>query len=413
MNICRDISDSVIQSNSYNDFFKDRGFIYLCMPYMIASNEYRPFVNELLKRSSCDNTTLVAFMDKIYRMLHIKSGTCSDTKLAIRNILIEPPKLEDKYNNSLRDKINRIVEAIRNFQFTNKLMESALINAAPIVPYSGTISVMWNNGISPLTNIAKTQYNKSGSFIIDFKNIIMPLGDDLECAYNFLDDLYMEYGLYISGNSGLMVANKDDILLLDKLLLIPELESDKEANIIMNIQLYYLLAHFVYFYKENWKEEIIKYLNRYIALYKPCTENYKKIFTFIKETIRFGEYSSAIEFWDEMGMDSDKYNSIYNIIDDTTKLSEDKETTYDIQQMISYIHNRTHLRCDTATNTTFTELLSDRGENISYYEDNMMTVLVGNTLMMPYIDMANDCSIKVLCMNEDGKLYTRYLKEVI
>jgi hypothetical protein len=260
---------SATYAGGKNEFIK-----YEYGPYLLMTNN----IPSTLKISDIKNDYELCAM--VHMASIIKSINRKDRIFHIKNIIhdaiINIPD-EYKYKDILKDKYFDIINSIRGIQKEEKLLESAMINCSPIVPYCGTIRKPGDES----TNELLIPRDVNISFLIDTFRTYHTLNDIIN---NVLNKLLIENitDIIVNYDSCVKIRNnseKNDFVYSGKTVKIPnffslpEFKYDTVSNIMGwdmltyipansngMAELYYALTYLVYKFDESEYPTVLKYL---------------------------------------------------------------------------------------------------------------------------------------------------------
>ena len=368
------------------------GFIYNFGPYIVMSERYKEITKKLARHNN-----IFSYMQLCAALCKNGYGTCAQVKKNIKETVMESAKLKDPTMiEVISNKAKGLITYIRDYQYKNNILESAMINTAPIVPYAGeTLKKNW------IGDEDGAVMNQSASELIYASNFMKLLNsnEDWEALINHYFNTYAfhilqhtEYTIIPGSNIG-----------IDRLLQRNNDHSEDEA-----VKFYYFLSYVLF--SNMQRENVISYLNSVGSFPKKVFEStdLTAMLKAMHSQIEIDPEMAANEFWDQMGMTENDYYKIDELVDQANAKDE-YEITFDIQQMISFIYNHRYIVCDEYTNRRFLDEAKDvEVGNVSYYRDNMMSVLVNNKyLVIPYLDIAKDYTMHLLCMDREGQIFVK------
>jgi len=115
--------------------------LYQYGPYLIMHNDMTKYRkdSEFDKFLSYEKNPLFRFMLDIGTLVKISNQTPRVMKEQMMEVVNALPKEENEYSAIVMKTVRGMLKELRNYQYENHVLESALINYAPIVPYSQTI----------------------------------------------------------------------------------------------------------------------------------------------------------------------------------------------------------------------------------------------------------------------------------
>ena len=368
------------------------GFIYNFGPYIAMSERYKEVSDKLSRHNK-----IFSYMQLCAALCKNGYGTCAEVKKSIKETVMESAKLKDPVMiDVISNKAKGLISYIRDYQYKHNILESAMINTAPIVPYAGeNIKKTW------IGDEDGKVMNRSTSELIyasEFSNRLKETSDWVSLANHYFN----KYAFHILQHTDYTVVPGTDIR-IDRLLQRNNDHPEDEA-----VKFYYFLAYAIFSKMES--ETAISYLDSVASFPKKVFEStdLNSMLKAMHSQIEIDPEMTANEFWDQMGMTEDDYYKIDELVDHANAKDE-YEITFDIQQMISFIYNHRYMVCDEYTNRRFLDEAKDvEVGNVSYYRDNMMSVLVNNKyLVIPYLDIARDYTMHLLCMDREGQIFIK------
>lgn len=358
------------------------GFIYKYAPYMIMNDNFKSVKNVLSRFYQPANIFLIN--SKFFNT----KGTCKDVKDSIRNIVKESCEIKDPpFKDIIAEKARTLIDYLRTYQKDNNLMESAMVNIAPIVPYDST-------------TIKKAPFDEGASFgetSIPSLSYINKLKTELKNNPNIEDNIrrHMHGGLYnILQNAPVFTSIFNNNL---------ELLKDRGEDMYDTIA-YYFMSNLLHFNISS--EKALAFLDYAAKLSTGnITAQEMAELTSLMDPDSYYDIDMATEYWQNMTtteLDGEKIDELIN----TSPYSESKPS-YDIQILLSYIYNHAYMVCDDYTNNTFMDMIGNKATitNVSYYDKGIMSCEVnGKYIVIPYLDLSKDYKMGLLCMNKDGEI---------
>lgn len=137
--------------NQCTNFF----LLYQYGPYLIMNTDTRNLRDER-DRLKIDyfHTPILRFMLDIGTLVKIKRGIVANMKGDIEGVINQLPLDDYGYAKITRKIANDMLKELRRYQYEHKVLEGAMIDYCPIVPYSGTIvkPEMTQNPLDIITN---------------------------------------------------------------------------------------------------------------------------------------------------------------------------------------------------------------------------------------------------------------------
>lgn len=358
------------------------GFIYKYAPYMIMSDNFKSVKDVLSRFYQPANIFLIN--SKFFNA----KGTCKDVKDSIRNIVKESCEIKDpSFKDIISEKARTLIDYLRTYQKDNNLMESAMVNMSPIVPYDST-------------TIKKAPFDEGASFgetSIPSLSYINKLKAELKNNPNIEDNIrrHMHGGLYnILQNAPVFTSIFNNNL---------ELLKDRGEDMYDAIA-YYFMANLLHFNIPT--EKALSFLDYAAKLSSGnITAQEMTELTSLMDPDSYYDIDMATEYWQNMTtteLDGEKIDELIN-----TSLYSESKPSYDIQILLSYIYNHTYMVCDEYTNNTFMDMIANKATvtNVSYYDKDIMSCEInGKYTVIPYLDLSKDYKMGMLCMNKDGEV---------
>ena len=174
--------------------------MYNYAPFLLSENDTESLSNSI----SYDKNSEVKFLfdiSKIYKFFN-KEYQISDSKKFILDILKNLPSNNEftSYTSVIKNICNDILSNIKKYQYENKLLESALVNFSPIVPYSGVIKQP-NMSESTMSNLDIDRQNNN----ID--NILYILNKPTNEIKDFIKNTLINNSFDIISNSNKFIKN--------------------------------------------------------------------------------------------------------------------------------------------------------------------------------------------------------------
>lgn len=299
----------------------------------------------------------------------------------------DPDFNKDQFNNmcdSLKKYLSDVLYAVREYQHTNGVLESAVVNYAPIIPYEATVKKQTIDDeseftaiISPRIDILKSYLNAylktPSEFASTACNILMSCVNGVmsfrHIAYNEIHSLYDCYKIIIESNSAAFLywAYVCGCIYCKNRQTITENTAIADAC-----------------------QSIIG------ANGKLTDDDYARIFEcLMPKNISIEELALEATLPDVDTIDS------MPSVDAEPPIPEVNTTTMDMDRIRSILADMRYIDCNQIANQQFLEHVSSDITNYSYIGDNKQTIIaqVHGYNCIPYSDIADDHKLKVLMIN--------------
>lgn len=401
-----------IISRKDNDIRTLESVIYNYAPFLFS--EYATEnLNNSISYDKDPATKFIFDMSRIYKFFKSNNNTISDSKKFILDVLRNTPSNinQMEYSNSIKSACENILKNIRTYQYENKLLESALVNFSPIVPYSGTIkqpnmtesstitNTSNNENIEPIINILNKPDQEIKEFI---KNtLINNIFDIFSGSANFIknDNYDYQYNIKSKDNNSMLPSDIISLLL-----------SNNRYNISV---IYFILSYIYYSFK---REEYPNVINR-LSLLKDTIKN---ILTFDNKTSMKTALEGVMSFnlpsIDDSLLDIDvsenmeyendrKLSKLMDMADLEYKNLESKN--YKLDKLLGFFYNSRRYKTNSYTNSLFLNN-NESVAGYSYIETNEEPILVCEVddkyLIIPVMDLADNYKMKLISMDKDGNI---------
>ena len=384
--------------------------IYAFGPLMVVKKSFKDIVKLLLIRFP--ELSLMKYAANI--MEATKDKSCGEIKTSLRSVVAESASTlkDSNFVNIIQNKVKAVIESIRKYQYENKVLENAIINSAPIVPYAGEMKKQWNEAAYGEITDERITRNYAKYFLSLFVN---ENGARIS-PEEILAKLLARNVFFIIQNTDLMVNDPRDIPTteatqyirlctdVDRLLVVDE-NNGRDAD----VKAYYFFAYCMCY---NISGDIIyEYLNHFKTAVTENLSNVEDMRTLIDsmkdDYIEEEPYILSQESWEELT--HRQRLSIQNLLTEA-EMNAKAEVVHDIQQAFSYIYNHRYINCDSYTNQLFLDKVAGTQKitNVTYYSNNVMSCLVNDEIMViPYLDISRDYTMHILCMDKTGAIWTQ------
>jgi hypothetical protein len=306
------------------------------------------------------------------------------------------------------------MESIRDFQYKNKVLENVVLDVAPIVPYAGEVKKQWNDvSDGEITNEELTRSYASYflSLLIDKSGYYVKY-EDLLSRLLKLNVFFIIKNVEYLVNDPREIPIRNDITTntictdADRLLIVDE-DKPRDAS----VKAYYFFA---YCYCYNIPPDIVIV---YLSNIKNITNSNKmkkeeidKIISSMgNDYIEEEPYLMTQEGWDELSYYNNK--KIEKLVEDSYTEEEKRNmNTYDVNRLFSYIFNHRYINTDEYTNMTFMDRIKEYHSisNVSYYQNFTMSCVIDDKfLVVPYLNIAKDYKLFILCMDKYGNIWSQ------
>lgn len=234
-----------------------RSLFYQYGPYLIMNCKN---IDQCKRDCNYDRDYPLRFIIDIVDMLRILNSK-SNYKTVKAELLkkVSECQANDDYNKNftvvMKDILQDAISRLRTYQYENYLLESAIVNYSPIMPYENNLHKPALSRLS--TNMYSASFTIEEEKKIDNAFSILKIGDENKIIES-LDKFIMEYGIDIVNNSFSFIDTRD----YSKQYQLPtegNLSSDlfdlyKSKNILNPHNQYYLLAYLTFnFDKEEYR----------------------------------------------------------------------------------------------------------------------------------------------------------------
>lgn len=352
---------------------------YLYGPYIVMNSDlsmYKLTWGHPILKMFLDIAMLIKYMNNKY--------THANLKTLIINYLTVNRSFESNcwQAKTTCDAYQQILSSIKDYQYENKLLESAMTSYAPIIDYSGMCKM-------PMATNENTETTDKS----------LPSQSNLTSIPNTndLDELLKKYlfSIVAAGGEGITPFNDSDLF---KLYNMKDSRDDYT-----NTCTYYIKAYLVNRYQNSDGTKMLDTLKASskaqmnIAEEKFNTEYLVSLFSNIAtEADNNQDMSSHLEY--ENDKENEKAMNMANLNDtDTAEL----EKKYNIYTLTNYMYNARRYMHNAYTNAFFINSNKEL-QDYTYLEDNILVVEVDNEyLCSPVIDLADDYKIKLIRVNRD------------
>ena len=398
----KDIDTRTLESVTYN-----------YAPFLLAENNTESLSNSI----SYDKNSEVKFLfdiSKLYKFFNNKEYQISDSKKFILDILRALPTNSEfnSYTSIIKNICNNSLSNIKNYQYENKLLESALVNFSPIVPYSGIIKQP-NMSESTMSNLDIDRQNSN----ID--NILHILNKPNSEIKDFIKNTLINNPFDIISNSNKFIKNdnynkeyniKDDDNVPDNLLpsdIISLLLSNSKYDI---STIYFIITYIYYsFKKEQYPDVISKLTLLKNTMSDICTFKNTSVQTAMESMSNFNLPSISdsildIDISNNMEYENDK--KIEKLMDMTNlNYTDFKTKKYNLDKLLAYVYNSRRFETNPYTNSLFlnnNEII----EGYSYIQNGDSQILVceldDRQLIIPVMDLSDNYKLKLITMDKDN-----------
>lgn len=216
-------------------------------PFLVMNNDISKVIDNVFYE---DHPIMKMLMDgaSITKVGMNDSLTIGEAKTLITNILQKLPD-NNMYADSIQQLAVETLLQIKNVQYKGKLLESAMLDYSPIVPYQAVIvKPGMDQAIPPINNLDLLQQIIHQLEVADVNNTIYDYLDTLLITnlHEILLNTHLIYGIDELQDPNIN-NNNDDLFIPDGIVtLLQNLISASSSNIIDYAEIYYILSYFVW-----------------------------------------------------------------------------------------------------------------------------------------------------------------------
>ena len=358
---------------------------YLYGPLLAMSNNFENY-----KLSWSSNPLMKAFVDiaSLIKCIESKSQTIANIKSFIISYISANKRFANDcwQANACINTYQKVLDSIRATQYKDNLLESAMIDYAPIVNYSQTVK-------------APMMEDDSNDVQVMLTNTIS--SDSKTFSTDMLDEILKNNIFSIVRNSLDSVRSIVPFSDADFFSLYNSRNYDKE---LYGATMYYLIAYIINKIDTSGVSTLLTSLkamdkaNQSIAEEKFDTQAMINI---------LGDVSleADLDIPEHMEFQSDKeIASLMNDVDINDDGLSNVEKNYDIYKLTDYIYTARRYMYNKYTNSLF--LSSHKQFNdCSYLKDNLLVAEIDEQyLCSPVIDLADDYKTKLIRLDKDGQI---------
>jgi hypothetical protein len=398
--------ENIISSNN-----KEASESLVCnyVPYLFTEYD----TDNLNNSVSYDKEPLSKFifdMSRIHKFFK-SNNTVSDSKKFILDILKNTPNDDNlkEYSIVIKNTCENILKNIKTYQYENKLLESALVNFSPIVPYSGTIKQpnltestitnKQNENIKPIVELLNKPDQDIKGFIKS--TLINNIFDILTNSNKFIknDNYDIQYNVKNNDTDNLLPSDIISLLLSN---------TKYDVSVI-----YFILSYIYYSFK---REDYPNLINKLSVL----DDTIKNILTFdnkvsVETAVEaFSIFSlpsindSILDIDISENMEYENDRKISKLIDmadvDYDKM---KVKNYNLDKLLAFFYNSRRYKTNSYTNSLFL----NNNESISgysYIETNEEPILVceidDKYLIIPVMDLSDNYKMKLISIDKNNNI---------
>ena len=390
--------------------------LYQYGPYLIMNvnnierySKYVTFINKP------ELKTLIELAN-LYNRLN-GDHTVSDIKKYLTKKMIDVSSMEyNHYTDYLKGVYKENLDKLKEIQYSDKLLESALINYAPIVTYSKIIK-------KPGMEDDISDINKTNTDMIKYINSVLSTPDKVFEKITHLFNID-PFQLLINHDKTIPFNKSEDKICKYNHKLI-ELVRLGNKNIVKPwIVSYYILVYIYFNFPRECYDDIIN------TLLFPVTTNDTEIVSFsdaMEYMLKFDipeESKSVLSSENEKNMQYEQDKEIEEIMEKAKKLKKSGDKSryqtnddipeYKLEEILAFIYTNPRYTADTYSNSLF--LNKNLADGYSHIDIQGKTFLLyeykNRYLCIPIVDMSDNNKLKVIRLDKSDNIEVIDLTEI-